>query len=162
MRMRGIKALAAAASVAAIGWAGHASASTSITVTDVEMFTGYTAHIGAGGEDAYTNIMRFTATDNATHNPVSDLYGFCIDIYHNIGLGGTSLQFTDTKGDAPPLLTTNFDGTPNNLSGGQVQAISNLVDTGYLLYVNNPGSDDMWLQEAAIQAAIWQVENTNI
>ncbi len=159
----GIKALAAAASVAVMtmGMAGHASAATPITVTDVEMYQGYTATIG--GEDAWTNIMRFSATNNLNNQPVSDLFGFCIDIYHNIGVGGgQGLPFLDTKGEPPPLITTNFNGTPNNLLAGQVKAMSDLVDTGYLLYVNNvgkAGEADMWLQEAAIQAAIWKVEN---
>jgi hypothetical protein len=163
MRMSGIKALAAAASLVVLGVAGSAQAAIPITVTDVEMYQGYTANIGTT-ETAWTNIMRFTATGPGGVN-VPDLFGFCIDIYHNIGLGPQTLQFSDTKGDPQPLLTTNFDGTSNNLSIGQVKAISDLVDSGYLLYVNNvntPGSDDMWLQEAAIQAAIWQVENTNI
>jgi hypothetical protein len=160
MRMSGIKSLAAAASMSVLAIASHASAAIPITVTDVEMYQGYTANIGTS-ETAWTNIMRFTATGPGGA-AVPDLFGFCIDIYHNIGLGPQTLSFSDTKGDPPPLLTTNFNGTPNNLSPGQVKAISDLVDSGYLLYVNNPGSDDMWLQEAAIQAAIWQVENTNI
>ena len=46
-------------------------------------------------------------------------------------------------------------------------ALTDLIDTGYLLFVNDDGYGtanyaDMWLQEAAIQAAIWKVENPGV
>jgi hypothetical protein len=172
MRMSGIKALAAAASLAVLAVATQASAGTLVTVTDVGITPGYTSNIGGEG-GVPTGLMLFTAHTTVGGQNVPDLFGFCIDIGHVIYLGGSqNLSFLDTMGDpgnllfnyadVPPGTLTN-SGDPNPLDpSNQLSAITNLVDTGFLLYQADPNSGDTLMREAAIQAAIWQIENPNV
>ncbi len=174
MAVRAIRILAAAAGAAVMtmAMAGHASASTDITVTDVEITGNYTASISSLPYQVYSGMMLFTGhTADGTNVP--NLLGFCIDISHEINLGnGQSLSFTDTMGDSGVLLY-NYAGAGSDLSNtgdptkpldpkNQLSAITNLVDTGFLLYKADPTSADTLLNEAAIQAAIWQIENPDI
>jgi hypothetical protein len=175
MRKSAIKALTAAAGAAAmtLAMAGHASASTPITVTDVGITGNYIASISSLPYQVYSGMMLFTAhTDDGTNVP--DLFGFCIDISHEINLGGgQSLSYLDTEGDSGVLLKNYADTPPSALTNtgdptkpldpkNQLSAITNLVDTGFLLYEANPTSADTLMREAAIQAAIWQIENPGI
>lgn len=162
---RSIKALAAAASLGVMAAAGHASASQEIKISNVAMDTKYEANI-AGFGAAYSNGVQFTAKFYAPGNPtnigavgtaVPDLFGFCIDIYHEIGLGSQSLFYNDNQGAPDPLAT---DNGGNPLSLVQQNALTNLVDTGYILHQQENASNHAFteMQLAAIQAAIWEVE----
>jgi hypothetical protein len=170
MRMRGIKVLAAAASVAAmtLAMAGQASAAggTAVTVTNVGITGGgYTANISSLGNGFLTGMMLFTAQTTVGGENVPDLFGFCIDIGHEIYLGanGSGLPFLDTQGAGTPLANYAYAPTDPKftLSDSQISTITGLVDTGFLLYTAdeaNPSADTL-MREAAIQAAIWEVEN---
>jgi PEP-CTERM motif len=173
MRKSAIKALAAAAGAAAVtlAMAGQASASTPITVTDVGITGNYIANISSLPYQVYSGMMLFTANAAGGTN-VPDLDGFCIDISHEINLGGgQGLSYLDTMGDSGVLLKNYADGSALTDTGdptkpldpkNQLSAITNLVDTGFLLYKADPTSADTLMNEAAIQAAIWQIENPGI
>jgi hypothetical protein len=153
-RGRAIKGLAAAASLAVMAIATHASAETFTLVSD-SMKTDYTAHVWDNGnnEDAYDNGVTFAVSGYAVP-PTTSLYGFCIDIYHNIGLGSLGLTYTsnqDTGGGLVPNTETVLNST-------QITAITNLVDTGLKLHEQSPNDPDTIMKLAAIQAAIWAVE----
>ena len=168
MGIRGIKALAGLASVAAMASASHAMAAQEIKITNVQMDQNYTAHITGlaeypHGVDVYDNGIQFTAKFvtagplGAVGQVVPDLFGFCIDVYHNINLGPQTLYYNDNQGDPNPL-TTDFGG--NALSNSQIVAMTNLIDTGFILHTQENASNhnDTEMRLAAIQAAIWQVE----
>jgi hypothetical protein len=173
MRTRGIKALAAAASLAVLAMATHASASQQITVSDVEMDQTYEANIvgipsypGANGVNVYSNGVQFTATFNGSGQPVTDLFGFCIDVFHDIGLGKQTLSYMDNQGDPNPLTTDFGGGTLTNANPllspldptNQISDLTNLVDTGYYIHQHEAQFADAEMQLAAIQSAIWQIE----
>ncbi len=161
-RSRGLLGLAAAASLSTMAIAGHAAASQEIKISDVEMNRTYEANISGFGA-AYSNGVQFTAKFVAAGNlgavgsTVPNLFGFCIDIYHEIGLGPQTLYYNDNEGSPNPLAT---DNGGNPLSTATQKALTNLIDTGYILHQDENASnhDDTEMRLAAIQAAIWQVE----
>ncbi|MBS0334983.1 MAG: VPLPA-CTERM sorting domain-containing protein [Proteobacteria bacterium] len=96
------------------------------------------------------------------------LYGFCVDITHEISVGNLSNQNLIYNDNEDPSITdplpTDFHG--NDISVTQLAALTDLIDTGYQLHESETGhaanSDyvlNVELQLAAIQAAIWTVEN---
>jgi hypothetical protein len=146
-----IKGLAAAASLGVLVFASHASAEP-FTLVSANMDTTYTATIRGFG-DAYDNAVTFQVSGYNVP-PTTELYGFCIDIYHDMYLGGLGYPYTsnqDTGGGLVPNSGTTLDFA-------QTTAISNLVDTGWILHQQNPGDADTNMKEAAIQAAIWAIE----
>ena len=160
--MRNAKALAAAASLAVMAIASHASAATEIKLLSATMDTTYQANIVGFGA-AYSNGVTFQAIDfnTATNHTVGSqytLFGFCVDIYHDMYIN-TPLNYfyTSNQGVADPLPT---DGNNNAISTTQLSKITNLVDTGYLLHQaeTNANYADTEMRLAAIQAAIWEVE----
>lgn len=155
------KGAAAAAGLAFAALASPAFALTEIHITNTAMNTHYTAtiHYAAGGsETAYSNGVDFTAY-NVGGNPADtfDLFGFCIDVFHNISLGHQNLTYESTYNDPAytDLPTTDFGNPALTLSEDQRKRISSLVDIGFILHRDNPGNATVNLQTAAIQAAIW-------
>jgi hypothetical protein len=168
-RSRAILGLAAAASLSVMAIATQASASQEIKISDVEMDTTYQANISGVGA-VYSNGVQFTANFVGAGNPtnigapgsaVPNLFGFCVDIYHEIGLGGQTLYYSDNEGSPNPLAT---DNGGNPLSAATQTALTNLIDTGFILHnEENAGNQaDTEMRLAAIQSAIWQVEVPSI
>ncbi|MGZ3375647.1 MAG: PEPxxWA-CTERM sorting domain-containing protein [Phenylobacterium sp.] len=164
MRMRGIKALAAAASVAAIGWASQASATTDLTLVSASMDQNYVINVyepGHNVEGAITNGVLFQV---ANDGGVTSLYGFCIDVFHNMYVNTTlNYAYKSNESDGGGLLV---NPPQIALSTNQANLISDLVDTGYNLYYGEaPGgvyaaaNADTEERLAAIQAAIWYTED---
>lgn len=129
------------------------------------MNTSRTAHIyGPGGFDEHTYIgpIQFTAFEgtSATGDSFSIL-AFCVDIFHNIGLGSLNLQYNDDYD-----LTTNSKYTTSTpfagataLSQTQITQVGRLVNYGQLLFDNAPSNTDTVNRLAGLQGAIWQVIN---
>jgi len=158
-RSRALLGLAAAASLSVMAIATHASAST-ITLTSASMDTTYTALInvpGQGTVDAYTNGVLFQTS-------IGPEYGFCFDVFHDMTLGGLNLVYQDNQ-DTGGGLVANL---PQTLTAAQDTAITNLVDTGFIMFnAEAPGgfgaAANAVTEEklAAIQSAIWYTENNN-
>ena len=149
VRMRGVKALAAAAALAVMGMASQASATINFNITNVSMQTAYHANIVGFGE-AYSNGVTF---DVSNYPGETQLFGFCIDIYHDMYLY-QSYQYQsnqDTGGGLVPNAGTSLDDT-------QKAAITDLVDTGWLMHQATPNDGTTIMKLAAIQAAIWAIE----
>jgi len=152
-----MKGIALATGVALLSFSTSASATTAVQLTNSSMDSTYRAYIN--GSEVYSNGITF-----GVHEVVSglnyNLFAFCVDIYHHIGLGDyvPDLNYISNKGDPGEPLTTNFNGTPNNLSTAQKNRVSALVDIGFILNRDAPGATTS-LQTAAIQAAIWQTLN---
>jgi hypothetical protein len=167
MRTSAIKALAAAASLAVIGWAGQALAegSPTLTLTSADMDRRWVVNVyDPGQEGAYSNGVLFQV---ANDGGVTSLYGFCIDVFHNMYLGplnspnGYAYQSNQPTGGG---LLANSPQAP--IVGTQATLISDLVDTGYNLFYgeaagwyNNSANDEAEERLAAIQAAIWYTED---
>ncbi|MBX3484732.1 PEPxxWA-CTERM sorting domain-containing protein [Phenylobacterium sp.] len=161
------KVLAAAATAAAVSLvaATPASATQTIYVEQATMNTTFQANISGVGA-VYSNGVTFRVNDlgtAATYNYADYyIYGFCIDIFHQITINTTlNYTYTSTYGDSDQPLYTNYGPTApdNELSDAQILAITNLVDTGWLLHQADPSGADTLMRTAAIQAAIWQVAN---
>jgi hypothetical protein len=157
-----IKGLAAAASLGVMALASHASAE-NFTLVSASMNTTYTATI-AGFGDAYDNGVTFQVS--GYNNPqTSTLFGFCIDIFHDITLGNLGYTYTSNQ-DTGGGLVANLPQVLSNHGGAnpldplnQISAISNLVDTGWILHSQTPNDADTIMKLAAIQAAIWEIED---
>jgi len=136
------------------------------------MNTSRTAHIyGPSGFHEYVYIapIKFTAyygtgstqQTGATSGPF-DVLGFCVDIFHDIGLGPLNLKYDDNYD-----LETNSKYLDNahpftgatTLSVGQLTQVGSLVHYGYRLYNQGPNTTDTVNRLAAVQGAIWQVVN---
>ena len=167
--------LAAGAAALALSGASQASAATYVSLISNSMVTGYTAtfsNAGAMNGTYWSNGVSFKAqaSDASGHvtGSVYDLFGFCVDVYHEIDLGG--MGPTSTTGDiyqsnqtgvTPPAGydplrndfktyngtqvadngvtgTTAYDLAGNSVSAAQLKAITGLVDTGLWLH-NNEG-----------------------
>jgi hypothetical protein len=170
MGTRGIKALAAAASLAVLTMASQAMASQEIKISDVEMDRKFEATIDSipgytGPVAVYSNGVNFTATFvtggalGAAGSNVPDLFGFCIDVFHEIGLGTQTLYYDDNKGDPGALAT---DNGGHNLVAPVPQELTNLINLGYNIHENEVAAgvfdNTSEMQIAAIQAAIWAIE----
>jgi hypothetical protein len=164
----GTKVLAGAAAAAfagALALATPAAAAQNIYVEYATMNTTFRANISGIGQ-VYSNGVTFRVNDFGTaaqYNPFDyNIYGFCIDIFHNISINTTlNYTYTSTYGDPGQPLYTNYGPTApaNQLSNAQIDALTNLVDTGWLLHQAQPNDFDTAMRTAAIQAAIWQVAN---
>lgn len=155
---------AAAATVCVFG-AGSASATTYLKLLSSSMDTHYQANITGDG-NVYSNGITFSVKnyDQVTHQtvgPAFDIFGFCVDVFHNITLGG--LNYIYSSNEDPAIidpLPTDFGG--HNISLTQLDALTNLIDTGYALHQNevsaNNFDSDTEMRLAAIQAAIWKIE----
>jgi hypothetical protein len=156
-RSRAILGLAAAASLSVMAIASQASATT-ITLYSDSMDQAYTADVfvpGVGTVDAYTNGVLFQTS-------VGALYGFCFDVYHDMSLGTLNLTYQDNQGSGGGLVPN----SPQTLTAAQDTAITNLVDTGFIMYnAEVPGgfaaNADTEERLAAIQSAIWYTESAS-
>lgn len=159
-------AVAAALAVASIG--STAAAAETFTMVSASMNTNYIAAITGEGR-AYSNGVTFTVSgyDYPVANATTSLFGFCIDIYHNMYLGvlapygiTTYSSNQDTGGglvpNTPQVLTNSGGANPLDPLN-QISAITNLVDTGWLLHQQDANGNA--LKTAAIQAAIWAIES---
>jgi PEP-CTERM motif-containing protein len=145
------------AGLLAVGAAGGVLLMTSpacaadLTLLSDGMNTNYAAHInGPGGssEYAYIGPVTFQALD-ADNNPFS-FTGFCVDIFHNIGLGPLGLAYHDG------VLATNNSDTPTFLGGLQLNEISGLINFAATL----DGATTLGAEQlAGIQGAIWEIGN---
>ncbi len=135
------------------------------------MNTSRTAHInGPNGFHEYTYIapIKFrtfegtgaTPQTGATSGPF-DLIAFCVDIFHDIGLGNVNLKYDDTYDlttNSKYLGNTLFTGA-TALSAQQRLQVGRLVNYGTLVFNQAPNSTDKTNRLAGLQGAIWQVIN---
>jgi len=146
--------------VALFAAASPASAMTTITLKSATMDTKYWANIEGFG-NAYSNGVTFQVTD-ADHASPYTLFGFCIDIFHDMYIN-TPLNYTyeSNYGDPGQALYTNYgsNSSTNLLTNDQITQLTNLIDTGWLLHQADPTGAATSLQTAAIQAAVWKVAN---
>ena len=164
MRMRGIKGLAAAASLAVMAMAGHASAA-DFTLISGTMDQTYDANITGFGW-AIANGVTFQVSGYPTGE--TSLYGFCIDIYHDMYINTPlNLTYTTNQPTGGGLVPNSGPSLANKLGdsnpvdpANQISDITNLVDTGFLLHAAEDGTNyaDTEARLAAIQVAIWDVE----
>ena len=136
-----LKGLACAASLGVMAFATQASAET-FTLVSASMNTSYTATI-AGFGDAYDNGVTFQVS-GYNIPPTTSLFGFCIDIYHDMYLGNLGYTFTSNQ-DTGGGLVTNSGTTLTNHGGAnpldplnQISAVTNLVETGWILHAQDP------------------------
>jgi hypothetical protein len=146
---------AAAAAGALCAMPAHAGNLTLLSATMNQSFTsqitGPTSPFTGGGLNVYEGPITFSVQDaSGIHN----ITAFCVDLFDDIGLGAFSpgLQYqTET-------LTTTRDtdgqhlGTP--LSSTQLSRIDKLLTLANTFEMGGHASD-----LAAIQGAIWEVEN---
>ena len=188
--------VAAGAAALALSAATPAAAVSYVSLISNSMTTGYTAtFVGSGAYSSlsgtfYSNGISFkaqnTTAGGVASGPVYDLFGFCVDVFHEIGLGGMGgdiYQSNQTSGTNPPVGydplrndfatyngtqvaddgttgTTAYDLAGHAINASQLNLITGLVNTGLWLH-NNEGSldhNDTEMRLAAIQAAIWYVE----
>jgi hypothetical protein len=162
--------LPAAAFACSLALASPGNATAYFFASD-SMNTSRTAHIyGPGGfnEYAYIGPVKFRTYEGTGATPATgalsgpfDLVGFCVDIFHDIGLGTLNLKYDDTYD-----LTTNSKyktATPfvgaTALSHDTIVQVGRLVNYGELLYAHGPNTADTVDRLAGLQGAIWQVIN---
>jgi hypothetical protein len=182
-RASAIKGLAAAVSLAALGFAGQAFATEAnptgqyIKLEGSSMVQTYTALVGTtsgNAVNAYSNGVTFSYQNSTAggvvNGQVYTLYGFCIDVAHEMSLGNLSLVYKDTFNVNTPgasqVPTALFANPALNTATTQ-SALTKLIDTGWLLHESETGKSAAYvanadLQLAAIQAAIWKTEGAYV
>jgi hypothetical protein len=164
-------AIPAAALACSLAMASPGQA-TQVFLQSDSMDTSRTAHIyGPGGFDVYAYIgpIKFTTylgtgatpAAGALGGPMEEL-GFCVDIFHDIGLGTLNLQYDDTYDltvDSRYLDNAHPFTGATLLSLGQIAQVGKLVNYGIQLYAHGPNTADTVDRLAALQGAIWQVVN---
>jgi hypothetical protein len=168
MRRAGIRGLKSAA-IAAVGLAAAAvaqpaSATTYLKLLSSSMNTQFQAYIQGDG-NVYSNGMTFSVKDSDAAGHVTgaayDIFGFCVDIYHNISIGALNLVYASNE---DPLivdpLPTDFGG--HAVDDVQLTKLTNLIDTGWMLHqqavANHTLDFETSMRLAAIQTAIWATE----
>jgi hypothetical protein len=76
---------------------------------------------------------------------------WCIDIFHDIAIGGSGYQYSEGP------LSTDHSNQPSALSSLQISKITSLAAYGNALMASSPSNQ----LSAEIQAAIWLVEYNN-
>jgi len=161
-----LKGLAVAAGLSMAALATPASAAYLLHLNGSSMDTTYHAVINYDDnarnlhihEEAYSNGVTFNVTNitGPAAGQTEDLFAFCIDIFHNMSLGGLNDYYTSTYGDEPnPPLN---DGSGQILTAPVLDTITTLTDIGFLLHRDSPSAETS-LRTAAIQAAIWELEH---
>lgn len=156
--------LATAGAALALSASSPASATTYVKLISASMDTTFQANVTGDG-NVYSNGVTFSVKNSdqfgGTTGAAFDIFGFCVDVFHNIGLG--NLGYVYASNQDPNIinpLPTDFGG--NNVGAGQLAAITDLVNTGYQLHQNEllaANFDfDTQMRLAAIQAAIWRIE----
>ena len=165
MKSFGVKMLAGAAVASALALATPASAAHTIYLEYATMNTTFQADISGFGA-AYSNGVTFRVNDFGTAAQFNGfdytLYGFCIDIFHDMYINtNLNYAYTTNFGDPGQALYTNYGPNPaiNQLDATQIGKLTNLIDTGYLLHMADPNGSGTAMKTAAIQAAIWAVAN---
>jgi hypothetical protein len=160
-----LKAFAPAAALAGSLLVAAPSHATQYFLASDSMNTSRTAHIyGPSGFDEYVYLapIKFTAYEGTSAvGEAFNFLGFCVDIYHDIGLGTLNLKYDDNYDlttNSKYTTTTPFSGA-TALTGGQRIQVARLVNYGTLLYDNAPNTADTVNRLAALQGAIWQVIN---
>jgi hypothetical protein len=118
---------------------------------------------GTTGEDVPANETTgqlageivFTVHNTNPVGPEYTIAAWCIDLFHTIGLGSSTAQYTEG-----PLSTDDYqgDGMGTPLSNSQIQEIGDLVAWGTAQMQSDP-SDAL---SAEVQAAIWEVEYSGL
>jgi len=158
MDMR-MKTLALASAATLLGLTASANA-TSIDITNVQVPYGlYGVQLTGGVLPGSSPYTVYLAGEIVLTTQFGDLATWCVDLFHDIGLGGSYTYMT------MPLTTDNSGSSPstsNALTTTQIDDISFLASygTAALNAAITAGGTTTELDDlsAAIQAAIWQVE----
>jgi hypothetical protein len=140
-----------------VGAAGAPAFATTINVDNVQL--PYSESVNLSGwidGSSYSDNGQLAGQILLTVNEVGSasqytLPVWCVDIFHDIALGGSGYQYTEGA------LDTDHSNNPSPLSSPQVNAIKALALYGNALMLSNPSNRT----SAEIQAAIWTVEYNN-
>jgi hypothetical protein len=151
---RSFVATMSAAALAAVFSASGANAA-NFEITNVG-FTG--AGVNLSGFVNATGVNSGLITLTTTTGSILPV--FCIDLFHDIGIGSYSPPLPYTTGTIVADSSSNPPGTGGNPLlapvPGEIQTLANI---GYADYVHGTGTNDIY---AGLQGAIWSIEyNTN-
>ena len=153
MQRHVVAAVSAAAFAAVLSAPGAHAANVDITnVGFIGASTDISGFVNGTGVD--TGIILLTTT-GGTIIPV-----FCIDLFHDVSIGGQSPPLEYTTGTIVADSSSNPAGTGGNpLSSLVAGEIETLVNIGVSDYEHGTGTADIY---AGIAGAIWELEyNTN-
>ena len=157
-KIGGLIALAAAG--AALSLAAPAQAG-NLTLISSTMNTSYTAQITGpaapftgGGLDVYEGPITFTVSDGS-HAGNYQITAFCVDLFDEIGLGAFNPNLKYTTESLTTTRDTDGQHLGSPLSGSQLSQINGLLTLASGLEGVSSNAANL----AAIQGAIWKVEN---
>ena len=184
--------LAMTAGLSALAFATGAAATEAnptspyILLKSASMDQKYTAHVGVDSShtvDAFSNGVTFSyqnatstgAPIGGSNATVYTLFGFCVDVTHDMYVNQTlnytyADSYNSSNSQPNDPLPTDFDSpTAHPISMAQLTQLNALIDTGWLLHeqelahpTHTSDNDNIELQLAAIQAAIWHVEGAYV
>jgi hypothetical protein len=137
------------AALAAVLSASGANAA-NVGITNVGFIGDSVTLSGLVNEGANSGLITLTTTGG------NILPVFCIDLFHNIGIGSYSPALPYTFG----TITTDSNPGPAGTGGNPLNApipgeIQTLANIGYSDYVHGTGNADIY---AGLQGAIWSIE----
>ncbi len=146
--------------------ATSASAATQVYLNNIGYYNTAKVTInGSYGGSNFTNVQDLAVGLKLDVNygvgpalPKYTLWGFCVDLFHNIAAGGgyqapVNLQYMETGG-------TLYDGKGNTVDAAKTSKILGLANLGYHLVQD--AVPDLQNKLSGIQAAIWSIEYASL
>ncbi len=158
-RLRSVFALWAGASTLALAVAAAPASATELYLqTDgIYDYGPVTINGSLVNLDAYAGPLVFEANSGiGPSHSITQLIGFCVDIFHNIDAGLSTQQALNLQYHTSTLTT---DGDGDTLSALQVEQVGGLVDYGVNLYLTDTSDPELADKLAGVQGAIWQILN---
>jgi hypothetical protein len=147
------------------------ASATTITVNSVGIYDTIQVNLSGTTNGHAVNENAYSTAISLTSPGPSTIWVFCVDIFHNVGVGGgQNLSYMTTSLTSDNNPNTNTAVTPNvvpssiaphigfTLANTQSYEIGYLANK-YLGLANGSGND---IAVAEIQAAIWQIEYSGI
>ncbi len=136
--------------------ATHASAATEVYIDSIGQYNNAAVQIFGPGinVNAQSDALKIVANLGVgPGDPTFTVWGFCIDLFHDINAGYFSQLPVDKQYHVDALTN---DGNGNSLSSTQVNQIYGLANLGFNLIQSNAA--DLQNKLSGIQGAIWAIE----
>ena len=143
----------------------NAASAAEIFIDKAGIFKEVDVHANRAGAPAYhhndwSGIFELQVNDGiGPGSPIRTIYGFCTDIFASITVGFNKF-ITENLQYHVDVLNTGYHGQVITLA--QIDEIKGLANAGYAIRTHLGSYTDPYERLAAIQGAIWQIEDPTL